>query len=461
MEYTMNHYREKWELLLSEKRQSDIGPTITPDGCNPFETDYGRLVMSVPLRRLQNKTQIFPLERSTYIRTRLTHSLEVSYIAGLIGQNIEQVLVDAGELPEGKRGWLCSLLRAAGLVHDLGNPPFGHFGEEAIKDFFHGYLRNGNHGLSALERADLENFDGNVQTFRILSKLYYYGDKASFNLIYSTLAAIIKYPCNSLVGNQGPDYAEIARKKFGYFVTEADRYREISDYLQLGDRRSPMAYLLEAADDIAYCAADVEDGVKIGAVTVSQLCDILDGNLTDNHDRVMAQTEAFLNRFRGEGKLKDALVVQSIGTYLQREMLNAVIDCFVCRYDDIMESRLEHDIIDVSDASDIHDSLSSIQRLMFRHKAKVKKELAGWEVIHGLLGIFMKGCEDDLFNATSNTLASHLYNIISVNFRQNYEQFETYPNDLYNRIRMVVDFITSLNDRDAIDLYQELQGVRL
>ena len=177
----MSSYKDKWDLLLSDKRQSDVGPTIDPLGRNPFETDYGRLIMSAPVRRLQSKTQIFPLERSTYIRTRLTHSLEVSYIAGLIGQNVERMLTEFGDLPEGKSGWLCSLLRVAGLVHDLGNPPFGHFGEEAIKDFFHSYLRSGGRELNAMERADLENFDGNVQAFRILTKLHYYGDKSSYN----------------------------------------------------------------------------------------------------------------------------------------------------------------------------------------------------------------------------------------------------------------------------------------
>lgn len=457
----MNNYKGKWDLLLSDKRQSDIGPTIDPIGRNPFEIDYGRLIMSAPVRRLQNKTQIFPLERSTYIRTRLTHSLEVSYIAGLIGQNIEQLLIETGEMPEGKSGWLCSLLRVAGLVHDLGNPPFGHFGEEAIKDFFHGYLRSGGGELNSIERADLENFDGNVQAFRILTKLHYFGDQSSYNLTYSTLASLIKYPCNALIGNQGSSYAEISRKKFGYFASEADRYNTINDYLQLEGRRTPMAYLIEAADDMAYLASDMEDGVKIGAVKLSQIYDIFSETLTTNRDSVMAQFDAINTRFNGEGKLKNALVAQNMGVYLQREMMSAVINSFKQHYDDIMQGRLEHEIIKVSSAADIHDAFSRILRLLYQNKSKVKKELAGWEVLHGLLSIFMRGCESNDFNSTSNTLASHLYNAISVNFRQNYESLETYPNNRYNRIRMVIDFITSLNDRDAISLFQELKGLKI
>lgn len=457
----MNSYKEKWDLLLSDKRQSDVELTIDPFGCNPFENDYGRLIMSAPVRRLQSKTQIFPLERSTYIRTRLTHSLEVSYIAGLIGQNVERLLLEYGDMPEGKSGWLCSLLRVAGLVHDLGNPPFGHFGEEAIKDFFHSYLRSGGRELNALERADLENFDGNVQAFRILTKLHYFGDKSSYNLTYSTLSSLIKYPCNALVGNQGSSYAEISRKKFGYFASEADRYEVINDYLQLAGRRSPMAYLIEAADDMAYLASDMEDGVKIGAIKLNQIYDIFDEMLTTNHDSVMARFEAINAKFNGDGKLMSALVTQNMGIFLQREMMNAVIDSFKKHYDDIMHGRLEHEIIEVSSAADIHAAFRHILRHLYQNKSKVKKELAGWEVMHGLLTIFMQGCESGDFNSSSNTLASHLYNIISVNIRQNYEQQETYPNNLYNRIRMVIDFLTSLNDRATIDLFQELKGLKL
>lgn len=453
-----NCYKDKWDLLLSDKRHSAIGPTIDPYGHNPFEIDYGRLIMSAPVRRLQNKTQIFPLERSTYIRTRLTHSLEVSHIAALIGQNVERLMTEFGDMPEGKQGWLSSLLRVSGLVHDLGNPPFGHFGEEAVKDFFHHYLRSDDHGLNAAERADLEHFDGNVQTFRILTKLHYFGDQSSFNLSYSVLAALLKYPCSSLTGNLGITSADISRKKFGYYVSEADRYEAINDYLQLDHRRSPVVFLLEAADDISYLASDMDDGVKIGAIKTSQIYDIFDQLLTVNHDRVMAQFDAINARFQAEGKLKNALVTQNIGTYLQREMMIAVITSFRQHYDDIMQGRLQHELIELSTAADIYAAFRHVLLLMYQNKNKVKKELAGWEVMHGLLTIFMRGCESSDFNATSNTLASHIYNIISVNFLQNYELLENYPNKYYNRIRMVIDFLSSLNDRDAIDLYQGLKG---
>lgn len=128
--------KKKWELLLGDKRFREKSPTTSTDGRNPFESDYGRLISSAPIRRLQDKTQVFPLESNDYIRTRLTHSLEVSYIGASIGQSIEKLLLEKGELSQDQKGCLSSLLRVSGLVHDLGNPPFGHFGEVAIRSFF-------------------------------------------------------------------------------------------------------------------------------------------------------------------------------------------------------------------------------------------------------------------------------------------------------------------------------------
>ena len=448
-----------WTDLLSNKRYAQ--PHKSADIRSSFQRDYDRIIFSSPFRRLQNKTQVFPLPGAQMVHNRLTHSLEVASVGRSIAcRTVEKLAEKHPEMKE-RQSDIETIVATACLAHDLGNPPFGHFGEEAIKDFFHSYLRSGGRELNAMERADLENFDGNVQAFRILTKLHYYGDKSSYNLTYSTLASLIKYPCNALVGNQGSSYAEISRKKFGYFASEADRYELINDYLQLAGRRSPMAYLIEAADDMAYLASDMEDGVKIGAIKLTQIYDIFDEMLTANHDRVMAQFDAINACFKGESKLKSALITQNMGVFLQREMLSAVIDSFRHHYDDIMQGRLEHEIIEVSSAADIHAAFRHILRQLYQNKSKVKKELAGWEVMHGLLTIFMRGCDSNDFNATSNTLASHLYNIISVNFRQNYEQLETYPNNSYNRIRMVIDFITSLNDRAAIDLFQELKGLKM
>ena len=456
-------YKDKWNLILSDKRFRQKSPTIASDGRNPFENDYGRLISSAPVRRLQDKTQVFPLERSDYIRTRLTHSLEVSYMASSIGQSIEKLLLDNKEIETDKIGYLSSLLRVAGLVHDMGNPPFGHFGEEAIKHFFAGYFGAGNNkdGLSPNERADFENFDGNVQTFRIMSKLYYFGDEFSFNLTYSSLSSIIKYPSGSKEGNQGKKYKEIAKRKFGYYVTEEEKYKEISKYLHLNNRRSPVAYLLEAADDIAYCAADLEDGVKLGVVRIDEIRKVLSEQLKDNRDKVIGYFDELCCRFKDEGKLKDSLIIQNFRILVQRDMISAVIDCFTDNYASVMEGKLENELLEVSSAADIRSAFKTLQGIIFSSKSVLKKELAGWEAVNGLLDIFVKASASENFKANGNTYESRLYNIISTNYRSIYENKETYKNEKYKRIQLVVDFISGMTDRFAIDLYQELKGIKL
>jgi dGTPase len=454
--------KDKWKLLLGEKRFREKSQTIQSDGRNSFENDYGRLISSAPIRRLQDKTQVFPLEQSDYIRTRLTHSLEVSYIASSIGQSVEKFLIqDKKDLEITYQGFLSSLLRVGGLVHDLGNPPFGHFGEEAVKKFFQDYFRNNTEtSLNELERADLEYFDGNVQTFRILSKLYYFGDQFGYNLTYSALASIIKYPSNSVDGNKKP-YTEIAKKKFGYFVTETETYKQINDWLKLKNKRNPIVYLLEAADDIAYSAADIEDGVKLGIVTVDDIRRIFVENLRENKDEVLEELDKIKENLSKEKNTDQSLVIQKFRIFTQRIMIQEVINSFIDNYEDIMDGDLQNEIIDISRAKDIRTSYKKLQGLVFNAKSILKKEIAGWEAIYGLLSIFVKASKSENFRATGNNYESRLYNIISSSHRKVYESIEKYPNQEYKKLQLIVDFISGMTDSYAINLYQELKGIKL
>lgn len=458
-------YTDKWQLLLGEMRFRDKSPTILSDGRNPFENDYGRLISSAPIRRLQDKTQVFPLEKSDFIRTRLTHSLEVSYIASSIGQSIEKILLDKKDITINEKGLLSSLLRVAGLIHDLGNPPFGHFGEEAVKKFFTDYFKkqgiseNG-YLLDELERADFENFDGNVQTLRILSKLYYFGDEFGYNLTYSSLASIIKYPSNSLEGNKGKDSEEIAKKKFGYFVTEKETYDGLNEYLKTNNRRSPIVYLLEAADDIAYSAADIEDGIKLGIINIFDVREIFLKNLTTNKENVINKLDDLIELY-SEKNLNKSIIIQKFRIYTQQIMIEEIINSFVERYDEIMNGELEKEIIDISKASDIRKAYKRLQYKVFDDKNIVKKEIAGWEAIYGLLKIFTKASQNPDFKAEGNTYASRLYKMISLSHRIVFEEIETYENAEYKKLQLIVDFITGMTDSYAINLFQELKGIKL
>ena len=453
-------YKKKWKLILEEKRFRNKSHTIESDGRNTFENDYGRLISSAPIRRLQDKTQVFPLEQSDYIRTRLTHSLEVSYLASSIGQSIENYLLKEKELDFELKGNLSSLLRVAGLVHDLGNPPFGHFGEEAIKKFFSNYFSENETTLSELEKADFENFDGNVQTLRILSKLYYFGDEFGYNLNYSSLASIIKYPSNSVDGNKKPT-TEIAKKKFGYFVTETETYKKINDYLKLGNRRHPVVYLLESADDIAYSAADIEDGVKLGIIGLKDIEEIFSENLDKNKKAVLDNLEYLKTTYSKAPNVDTSLIIQKFRIFTQKIMLEAIVKSFEDNYDDIMQGKLEDEIIDISDAKDIRKAYKKLQYKVFDDKSILKKEIAGWEAIYGLLDIFVKASRSDSFQANGNNLEARMYKIISSSHRKVYEDIEKYSNSEYKKLQLIVDFISGMTDTYAITLFQELKGIKI
>ena len=472
----MKTYKSKWSLLLEDKRFRQKSATIASDGRNPFENDYGRLISSAPIRRLQDKTQVFPLEQSDYIRTRLTHSLEVSYIASSIGQSIESWLIEKKEIDLDKKGYLSSLLRVSGLIHDLGNPPFGHFGEEAVKKFFSKYFTSPKYFeyekkyqkenkiklplLTDEEKKDFENFDGNVQTLRILSKLYYFGDDYGYNLTYSTLSSCIKYPSNSTEGNKGKKHPVISEKKFGYFLSEIETYKEIDRYLQLSGKRSPIVYLMESADDIAYSAADIEDGIKLGIINIHDVRKIFDNKLKINKEEVITELDKLIKLF-DEGIFDESITIQKFRIFTQRIMIQEIINTFQEKYEEIMTGNLQCEIIDISKAADIREAYKNLQLTVFDDKNILKKEIAGWEAIYGLLKIFVQASRSKNFKPSGNNYESRIYKLISASHKYVYEHIEKYPNEEYKKLQMIVDFVSGMTDSYAINLYQELTGIKL
>jgi dGTPase len=456
--------QERWATLLLDRTFREKSIRQRFDGRNPFEGDYGRLISSSPIRRLQDKTQVFPLEQSDFIRTRLTHSLEVSYIASSIGLSIEKYLLDEKYLEEKYRGHISSLLRVAGLVHDLGNPPFGHFGEEAIRAFFKNYFQTSanKEGFENQEIQDLINFDGNVQTFRILRKLQFFKDEYSFNLTFPSLASIIKYPCNSINGNEGKNTKHIAFKKFGYFTSETDDYKEISNILKLNNKRHPITYLLEAADDIAFCAADIEDGVKLGLIDFEKIRSVFKKNLVENSS-LLDDLDKLYNSFNSFENEKLFLTVQNFRVSTQGKMINAVIECFKKNYDSIMCGEFPEELILKSKAADIRKSYKDLQMIIFDSRKIMETEIAGWEVLYGLLEIFIPVCMSPYFKSTGNNKEARLYKLISSSFRYIFENFSNNENvsKPYKRVQLIVDFVAGMTDSYALNLYQKLKGIKL
>ena len=276
-----------WEQLLSTKRnRGGSGKNRfvrNTDLRSEFEKDYHRIIGSASFRRLQDKTQVFPLDKSDFIRTRLTHSLEVSSFAKSLGQNIgENILVykkDPSFTPRMKED-ICSILQCAGLIHDIGNPPFGHFGEDTIREWFQKNLPVMEyHGtpidtiLTPQMREDFYHFEGNAQALRLVSKLHFLVDENGMNLTYALLSTIIKYPVSSLEMN--PKSGDIKDRKMGYYFADQEIFEDISKETGTNGKRHPLTFILEAADDIAYKTADIEDAFVKGFLSYHKLLEEL------------------------------------------------------------------------------------------------------------------------------------------------------------------------------------------
>jgi dGTPase len=456
--------QKRWEELLYPQTFRDRSKTIEFDGRNPFEQDYSRLISSSPIRRLQDKTQVFPLEQSDFIRTRLTHSLEVSYIASSIGLSIEKFLIDKSFLDKKFIGYISSLLRVAGLIHDLGNPPFGHFGEVAIQNFFKSYfsIKGNFEGFSTHEMEDFKNFDGNVQTFRILRKLQFFKDEYSFNLTYPSLASIVKYPHSSENGNKGKAATHVSLKKFGFFATESTDYKILSEKLKIKNKRHPITYLLEAADDIAFSAADIEDGVKLGLVNIEKIRRVFKDNLSNNAD-LLNEFDSLYDKFSRFENERSFLTVQNFRVCTQGRMISAIIQSFKDNYDSIMDGSYAYELIEKSEAADVRKSFKELQSIIFDSKKIMQTEIAGWEVLNGLLEIFIKASKSENFKSTGNNKEARLYKLISSSFRYIYENFnkDEDVSKQYKKFQLVVDFISGMTDSFALDLYQKLNGIKL
>lgn len=272
----------EWNRLLSKRRmRGNYGNTVhrSADLRSEFEKDYHRIIGSASFRRLQDKTQVFPLDKSDFIRTRLTHSLEVSSFGKSLGQNIGENILkyrkDSGFTMQMKED-ICHILECAGLIHDIGNPPFGHFGETAIREWFKRNLsqirfegRAVSEILTEQMREDLYHFEGNAQALRLVTKLHYLVDENGMNLTYALLNTIIKYPVSSMEIRE--ESGDIKEKKMGYYLAEQKIFEDVSKETGTNGKRHPLTYILEAADDLAYKTADIEDAFVKGYISYPML----------------------------------------------------------------------------------------------------------------------------------------------------------------------------------------------
>ena len=346
--------------------------------------------------------------------------------------------------------------------HDIGNPPFGHFGEEAIKSFFTEYFNDDNKkGWNDQELKDYKNFDGNVQTFRILRKLSFLKDDKSYNLSFPTLASIIKYPRSSLTGNK-KKFKDIAEKKFGYFISERKDYEQINDRLSLDSERHPIVYLLEAADDIAYSAADIEDGVKIGILDFETILEILKKHLSSN-DSVIKTFEDLYKENKSMNQNRLDLTVRRFRIFTQSLMIEAIFKLFFKNYKTILNGDYKHELIKKCEASQIRLAYKELSEFVYCDRQIMETEMAGWKVIKGLLNEFINASKSDNFREGSNSQEGRLYLLISSSYRYLYETYSAQyeGNDEYKKFQLIVDFISGMTDSYSLDLYQKLTGIKI
>ena len=378
----------EWTKLLSDKRFRPRGIKEKIDARNPFEDDYSRIIFSSAFRRLQDKTQVFPLERDSLVRTRLTHSIEVSNIGRSIGLSIEKSLFEKGEISDEEKGSIPSIIAAAGLIHDLGNPPFGHYGEDAFKTFYSSIQdKLEEAGLNKEQIEDFLKFDGNVQTFRYLTKLQFLKDDLSYNLSFPTLATVIKYPFSSLEGNKEND--NISQKKYGYFCSEKNKFEEIWSHLRIPEKaRFPLTYILEAADDIAYSANDLEDGVRKNIINsdkfLTKLKNYVDENRIPDED-LLVEVYNRCNKIKEDDKSGiENCIIEQFRIEAHSRMIRSAVEAFIDEdnYKEIMEGRFNSELLERSKAKNIRKFFSSFARKdVFSNKDVLKLELMGEEVI--------------------------------------------------------------------------------
>lgn len=470
-----------WRQLLSTKRSRGVSGRrgAGSDLRSEFEKDYQRIIGSASFRRLQDKTQVFPLDKSDFIRTRLTHSLEVSSFAKSLGQNIgENILAfhrDAGFTPRMKED-ICNILQCAGLIHDIGNPPFGHFGEVEIREWFERELSVRKFRgkpiadlLSEQMKQDLYHFEGNAQALRLVTKLHFLVDDNGMNLTYALLGTMIKYPVSSLEANKrSPD---IKDKKMGYYYADREIFEDIQRETGTNGKRHPLTFILEAADDIAYKTADIEDAFVKGFISYNRLLEELkELQMLYRQDGAGAfypadrLEEIYLTGKDRHVDNPEEFAIKNWIVRVQGFLLNCATYGFTSNYGAIMGGTYKHDLFYHTFAEKLMDLLGDFAfREVFTSDAIYRMEVSESAMIDYLMDKFVSAAvKYDDSTQKLGTIESRMIWFISDNYKNAYHrQARGKPEaeKLYLRLLLVTDYICGMTDSYAKRLYQELNAM--
>jgi dGTPase len=436
-----------WTQLLSPQRVGQKKQT-PEQSRSAFEQDSDRIIFSPPFRRLQDKTQVHPLPEHDFVHTRLTHSLEVSSVGRSLGKKAGEVILQRHKDLRDQYTLFDfgAIVAAASLTHDLGNPPFGHAGEDAISDFFvhHPLGKSFREKVGEVEWNDLIKFEGNAQGFRILNKNQY-----GLKLTYATLGAFTKYPCASLFA--GRDKSRKSQKKFGFFQSEEGTFIEVAEAIGMlpvaagAWLRHPLAFLVEAADDICYSIIDLEDACSLGLVSFEETVGLLAGILKEGFNR-----EKF-TRLNGQQ--------QKIGTLRALVISKLIDECtriFLDNEEEILNGKFDKALTDQCAS---REGLKSIIDLsvgkIYRARHVVEIEATGHEILPGLLEEFITAghhmWNPDFTPRKYQNMALLLPSEIRYELQQSVGNY-------YTMLRLVIDFVSGLTDRHALSLYRQIKG---
>ncbi|MDR0431033.1 MAG: dNTP triphosphohydrolase [Tannerellaceae bacterium] len=436
-----------WTQLLSGKRLGMEEYSERKHKRTDFQRDYDRLIFSSPFRRLQNKTQVFPLPGSIFVHNRLTHSLEVSCVGRSLGNNVSKGLME--KYPEGSVNFpeIGSIVSAACLAHDMGNPPFGHSGERAIS----GYFKEGNG--KALEKVvrkedgrweDFVHFEGNANAMRLLTHQFIGRRKGGFALTYCTLASIVKYPYSSVLSEKNG--------KFGFFQSEEGTYNQIATELGIHVNNSepvkyiryPLVYLVEAADDICYQIMDIEDAHKLRILTseetIALLLDFFEGERLEHVKEVMEMVDDTNEKI----------------SYLRSGIIGLLVDecsrVFLENEENILNGTFKSTLIkEINEhAKQAYDNCSKVAYAkIYRAKEVLDIELAGYHIFSHLI--------DSLTDAVINPKSTYSKLLL----QRIPSQYDTNAPGTYGKIQCVLDYISGMTDVYALDLYRKITGQSL
>ena len=476
-----------WNTLLTTTRTNVLagatpaGTTKTAaDTRSEFQRDYDRSLFSTPVRRLQDKAQVFPLEPNDSVRTRLTHSLEVSNVAKGIASRVVEHLSRTDPIVEKRGEEIVVIAATCGLIHDLGNPPFGHAGEDAMRDWFRAKLDEPRAGEPTLREkldsaikgvklsADFDHFDGNAQTIRLVSKLQMLADFDGLSLTAGTFSTALKY----VVRGDAVDKRDHAQSKPGFFFSESALVEKVQEVTGTGTNRNPITYIVEAADDIVYSSVDLEDGVKKGALTWETLCEAFKRQHPDFVDLQKEVEASVEKRLRGAGlelskRAYDEALAQLLRTYLIGRHVNAAVDSFIANYDAIMAGTYTGELLEGSASEGLWRASKRVAgEHVFPSSSILRLELMGRHVIRDLMDIFWGGVTHAPFRDKKKGFPFKIYSLLSENYRHVFDHEVKADRDdptnnipvSYRRLQLVADYICGMTDSYATALHRELMN---